>query len=61
MSGAPLLLRLEDEFLAVDADGLVLWGPRTRRVVRGDFALLPARPGVHRLETPANEVVALCS
>ncbi|MFC6074923.1 CehA/McbA family metallohydrolase [Microbispora bryophytorum] len=59
--GAPLLLRLEDEFLAVDADGLVLWGPQTRRMVRGDLALLPAHPGVHRLETHANEVVALCS
>lgn len=57
----PLLLRLEDEFLAVDADGLVLWGPRTRRVVRGDLALLPAGPGMHRLETPVNELMAVCS
>lgn len=56
----PLLLRHGDEFLAVDADGLVLWGPGTRRVVRGDLALLPARPGVHRLETPSNEVMAVC-
>ncbi|MBB2740300.1 UNVERIFIED_ORG: hypothetical protein FHR35_000120 [Microbispora rosea subsp. rosea] len=59
--GAPLLLRLEDEFLAVDADGLVLWGPQTRRVVRGDLALLPAHPGVHRLETHANQVMAVCT
>ncbi|WP_432922087.1 CehA/McbA family metallohydrolase [Microbispora sp. CA-135349] len=59
--GAPLLLRLEDEFVAVDADGLVLWGPGTRRVVRGDLAFLPAGPGVHRLETAANELMAVCS
>ncbi len=57
----PLLLRHGDEFLALDADGLILWGADTRTVVRGDRALLPARPGVHRLETPANEVMALCT
>ncbi|ETK37951.1 CehA/McbA family metallohydrolase [Microbispora sp. ATCC PTA-5024] len=56
----PLLLRHGDEFLAVDADGLVLWGPDTRTVVRGDRVRLPARPGLHRLETPANQVMALC-
>ncbi|MEW9529595.1 CehA/McbA family metallohydrolase [Microbispora sp. NPDC049125] len=59
--GGPLLLRHGEEFLAVDADGLVLWGPRTRAVVRGDLVRLPARPGLHRLETPANEVMAMCS
>jgi hypothetical protein len=57
----PLLLRYGEEFLAVDADGLVLWGPQTRMVVRGDRVRLPARPGIHRLETPANQTIALCS
>ncbi|MGI5487510.1 CehA/McbA family metallohydrolase [Microtetraspora malaysiensis] len=57
----PLLLRHGDEFLAIDADGLVLWGPETRAVVRGGRATFPAGPGTHRLETPANEVMALCT
>ena len=57
----PLLLRHGDEFLAIDADGLVLWGPGTRAVVRGERAAFPASPGTHRLETPANEVMALCT
>ncbi|GAA4593100.1 hypothetical protein GCM10023194_56610 [Planotetraspora phitsanulokensis] len=57
----PLLLRHGEEFLVDGADGLVLWGPDTRRVIRGDRVLVPARPGVHRLETPVNEVMALCT
>ncbi|MCC5578648.1 CehA/McbA family metallohydrolase [Microtetraspora sp. AC03309] len=57
----PLLLRHGDEFVAIGADGLVLWGPETRAVVRGDRAAFPARPGAHRLETPRNEVMALCT
>ncbi|MBP2703684.1 CehA/McbA family metallohydrolase [Microbispora sp. RL4-1S] len=56
----PLLLRYGEEFLAVDADGLILWGPETRAVVRGDRARLAARPGLHRLESTSNEVLALC-
>jgi hypothetical protein len=56
----PLLLRHGEVFLVVGGDGLVLWGPETRTVVRGDRVMLPARPGVHRLETPSNEVMALC-
>ncbi len=59
---APLLLRLGDELLALDADGLVLVRPDgTRQVVRGDRALLPATGGRHRLETYENEVIALCA
>ncbi|WP_246064231.1 CehA/McbA family metallohydrolase [Nonomuraea longispora] len=58
---APLLLRLGDELLALDADGLVLVGPDgRRRIVRGDRTLLPAIEGRHRLETYENEVIALC-
>lgn len=57
----PLLLRHGDEFLVLDADGLVLWGPDRRSVIRGDRVTLPARPGPHRLETTRNEVMALCT
>ncbi|NUS02146.1 MAG: CehA/McbA family metallohydrolase [Nonomuraea sp.] len=58
---APLLLRLGDELLALDADGLVLVRPGgAREVVRGDRALLRADEGRHRLETYENEVIALC-
>ncbi|MEV2270557.1 CehA/McbA family metallohydrolase [Nonomuraea africana] len=60
--GAPLLLRLGDELLALDAGGLVLVRPGgARQVVRGDRALLPAGAGPFRLETHENEVMALCA
>ncbi|MFC6083799.1 CehA/McbA family metallohydrolase [Sphaerisporangium aureirubrum] len=59
--GGPLLLRHGDEFLAVDADGLILWGPDRRQVIRGDRVAVPAAPGHHRLETTRNEVMALCT
>ena len=59
--GAPLLLRLGDELLALGADGTALVRADGSRVpVRGDRALLPAAPGQHRLETYENEVIALC-
>ncbi|WP_308249891.1 CehA/McbA family metallohydrolase [Sphaerisporangium fuscum] len=57
----PLLLRHGEEFVVLDADGLVLWGPEHRSVIRGDRVRLPARPGPHRLETTRNEVMALCT
>ncbi|MER5422073.1 CehA/McbA family metallohydrolase [Streptosporangium roseum] len=57
----PLLLRHGDDFLIVGGDGLVLWGPDTRRAVIGDRVTVPARPGPHRLETYRNEVMALCT
>lgn len=58
---APLLLRLGDELLALDADGLVLVRPDGRRqVVRGERTLIGAGEGPHRLETDENEVIALC-
>ncbi|GAA3817727.1 hypothetical protein GCM10022226_42870 [Sphaerisporangium flaviroseum] len=59
--GGPLLLRHGDEFLALGAEGLILWGPEHRSVIRGDRVSLPARPGPHRLETTRNEVMALCT
>ncbi|MGH3309010.1 MAG: hypothetical protein ACRDP3_00205 [Streptomyces sp.] len=60
--GAPLLLRCGDELLALDAADTVLVRPDgSRSVVRDDRAALPAAEGVHRLETPTCEVVALCA
>ncbi|GAA3593315.1 hypothetical protein GCM10022419_090350 [Nonomuraea rosea] len=57
----PLLVRLGDELLALDADGLVLVRPDgERQVVRGTRVLLRAGAGRHRLETYENEVIALC-
>ncbi|MBB6351825.1 CehA/McbA family metallohydrolase [Nonomuraea muscovyensis] len=59
---APLLVRLGDELLALDADGLVLVRPGgARQVIRGDRVLVPAGEGRHRLETHENEVMALCA
>lgn len=61
---APVLLRLGDELLALDADGAVLTYPDgSQRVVRGDRARLPAgdaADGPHILESPTTEVIALC-
>jgi hypothetical protein len=58
---APALLRLGDELLALDADGATLVYPDGgRRVVRGDEVRLPARDGLHLLETHTTEVLALC-
>jgi len=60
--GAPLLLRLGDELLALDADGTFLTGPDGRqRVVRGDRARLSAGDGLHLLESHRMEVLALCA
>jgi hypothetical protein len=60
--GAPLLLRLGDELLALDADGALLASPDgSHRVVRGDRCLLPAGDGLHLLESHRMEVIALCS
>ena len=58
---APLLLRYDDELLALDADGTVLVYPDgARRVVRGDRERLPAKQGLHLLESYRTEVLALC-
>jgi hypothetical protein len=59
--GAPLLLRLGDELLALDAEGLILVRPGgDRQVIRGERALVAAGGGRHRLETYENEVMAIC-
>ncbi|WP_431900259.1 CehA/McbA family metallohydrolase [Nonomuraea sp. bgisy101] len=58
----PLLLRIGDELLALDADGLVLVRRSgARQVIRGDRVLVPAGEGPFRLETHENEVMALCA
>ena len=57
---APVLLRVNDELVAVDADGTLLVDTDgRRRRVHGDFARFPADPGPHRLETPLACVVAI--
>ncbi|MFI6500809.1 CehA/McbA family metallohydrolase [Nonomuraea typhae] len=59
---APLLVRLGDELLALDADGLVLVRPDgSRQAVRGERVAVAGMAGPHRLETHENEVMALCS
>ncbi|GAA4590994.1 hypothetical protein GCM10023194_49130 [Planotetraspora phitsanulokensis] len=59
--GEPLLLKLGDELLALDADGLILVRPGgDRQVIRGERVLVPAGEGRHRLETHENEVMAIC-
>lgn len=58
--GAPVLLRVDDELVAVDADGTVLLDAEgRRRPVRGDLARFASAPGPHRLETPLAAVVAI--
>ena len=59
---APVLLRIEDDLIALGADGTVMIRPDGGRVaVRGDDVRMRAKgPGTHRLETHENEVIALC-
>lgn len=58
----PALLRVDDELVAVEAEGTVLLDAEgRRRVVRGPMARFPGASGPHRLETPHAEVVALCA
>lgn len=57
---APVLLRVDDEFVVLDGDGAVLIDTEgRRRIVRGSAARLPSAPGPHRLETPLAEVLAI--
>ncbi len=59
----PVLLRLGDELLALDADGTILADASgRRRVVRGPRASFPApaEPGPNWLEDHETAVLALC-
>ena len=58
----PLLLRVDDELHALDADGTLLTGPDGRRqLVRGEHARFPAQPGPHWLEDAETQVLAISS
>ncbi|HTZ94172.1 MAG TPA: CehA/McbA family metallohydrolase [Streptosporangiaceae bacterium] len=58
--GGAVLLRVGDELVASEADGLVLYGPGgPERRVRGQLAKFPAAQGCHRLVDPAGATVAL--
>ena len=59
---APLLLRLGDELLALDADGTMLVCPDGRRSpVRGDRAIVGSHEGHHLLERNDRTVVAIAA
>jgi hypothetical protein len=57
---APVLLRVDDEFVAIGGEGTALIDTEgRRRAVRDDLARFPAAPGPHRLEAPDAAVVAI--
>ncbi|MFW6090514.1 MAG: CehA/McbA family metallohydrolase [Actinomycetota bacterium] len=57
---APVLLRVGDELVAVDADGTLLVDTDgRRRPVRGNRVRFPGAAGPHWLETPMAAVVAI--
>lgn len=57
---APALLRVDDELVAIGADGTVLVdADGRRRPVRGELARFPGTPGPQRLETTHAEILAL--
>jgi hypothetical protein len=56
----PVLLRQDGELVAAGADGMTLAGPGGPVArVRGDLAVLPGRPGYHRLLDPTGATLAL--
>ncbi|HET6212539.1 MAG TPA: CehA/McbA family metallohydrolase, partial [Micromonosporaceae bacterium] len=56
----PVLLRVDDELLALRADGLLVADVSgRRRVVRGDRSRFPAEPGLHWLEDHRTQIMAL--
>jgi hypothetical protein len=59
---APVLLRIGDELLAIDADGAQLVCPDGRRcTVHGDNAVLAGHCGAHLLETNDRTVLAIAT
>lgn len=55
-----VLLRVDDELVAIGADGTLLTNRNGgRQVVRGEVARFPGTPGPHLLETPMAEVIAI--
>jgi hypothetical protein len=57
----PILLRVGDELVAIDADATVLRGPDQRlRVVHGDRGVFAAPPGPYQLESGDGTVLAIC-
>jgi hypothetical protein len=56
----PVLLRVDGELVAADADGTILVGPDGPRArVRGSLARFPGRPGPLRLTDPSGATLAL--
>ena len=56
----PVLLRVDDELVASDADGTILVGPDGPKArVLGDRATFPAADGCHRLVDPTGATLAL--
>ncbi|WP_051264768.1 CehA/McbA family metallohydrolase [Nakamurella lactea] len=60
--GAPLLVRIDDDFLALGADGLLLATlDGYRLVLDGDRVTVPARPGLAWLEDAATGIQGICA
>jgi len=56
----PVLLRVDGELLAADADGAILAGPQGPKArVRGPLARFPGEPGCHRLTDTTGATLAL--
>lgn len=56
----PVLLRVGDEFVASEADGLILTGPEGPKArVRGQLAKFPAAEGYHRIVDLTGATLAL--
>jgi hypothetical protein len=56
----PVLLRIGDELVAVEADGMILTGPAGPQArIRGQLAKFPAAPGSHRIVDLTGATLAL--
>ncbi|WP_327639452.1 CehA/McbA family metallohydrolase [Kribbella sp. NBC_00482] len=59
---APVLVRANDELIALDApDSLVISPDGSRHAIRSDRAHLPATPGPHLLITHTGKVLSTCA